>query len=72
MAEQRKCESLRAICSDPWMPGKATVFRWLASTLSVPLALTISVPPARINVGSANPVCTENSDSDVLVVQSAD
>ena len=24
-------ESLRAICADPAMPGKATVFRWLAS-----------------------------------------
>jgi hypothetical protein len=24
-------ESLRAICADPRMPAKATVFRWLAS-----------------------------------------
>jgi hypothetical protein len=24
-------ESLRAICADPAMPAKATVFRWLAS-----------------------------------------
>ena len=24
-------ESLRAICADPGMPAKATVFRWLAS-----------------------------------------
>ena len=24
-------ESLRAICADPGMPSKATVFRWLAS-----------------------------------------